>query len=85
MGEALERAPSIPPSFREKIAIGEESGRLAEVLVDIGNGYEKDVDGAVKLFIAVFEPALIFLMAGVVGFIVIAMLLPIFSLNSMIQ
>lgn len=85
LAEGLGAADRVPSMLKEKIAVGEETGRLAEVLVASAEQYEKALDRAVKLFVAVFEPALIFLMAGIVGFIVISMLLPIFTLNSMVQ
>jgi type II secretory pathway component PulF len=43
------------------------------------------VDRAVRVFVALFEPALLVLMAALVGFVVISMLLPVFSLSSMIR
>ena len=85
LAEGLARAENFPGLLREKIAVGEETGKLPEVLVACAEQYEKSLDRSVKLFVAVFEPALIFLMAGIVGFIVISMLLPIFTMNSMVQ
>lgn len=81
----LAGASRVPGIVKEKIAVGEETGKLPEVLVTVSDQYERALDRSVKLFVAVFEPALIFLMAGAVGFIVISMLLPIFTLNSMIR
>jgi type II secretory pathway component PulF len=85
VAEALRRAAEFPGLLREKIAVGEETGRLPEVLISISEQVEVTLERAVSLFVSVFEPLLIVLMAGIVGFIVISMLLPIFELNSMIQ
>ncbi len=63
------------------IAIGEETGRLPEVLLRISESYETQVDRAVKTITSLIEPLIIVAMGLVVGFIVIAMLLPIFSLD----
>ena len=85
VAEGLRPAGEFPGLIKEKIAVGEETGRLPEVLISISEQYEVSLERAVKLFVSVFEPLLIVLMAGIVGFIVISMLLPIFELNSMIQ
>jgi general secretion pathway protein F len=63
------------------IAIGEETGRLPDVLIRNGESYEVQVDRAVKTLTSLIEPLIIVAMGLVVGFIVIAMLLPIFSLD----
>jgi len=85
LGEAMAREDVFPPSFRGRVAVGEESGRLDEILVAMADGYEANVDRAVKAFVTAFEPLLICLLAGIVGFIVVAMLLPIFTLSKAIR
>lgn len=85
LGEAMEREALFPPSFRGRVAVGEESGKLEEILVRMADGYEEGVDRAVKIFVTAFEPLMICVLAGVVGFIVIAMLLPIFNLSKALQ
>jgi type IV pilus assembly protein PilC len=69
----------------QMIAVGEEGGNLDEVLVDVAESYDTQVERAVRVFISLFEPALLVFMAALVGFVVIAMLLPVFSLSSMIK
>jgi type II secretory pathway component PulF len=66
------------------IAVGEESGNLDQVLVNLADSYDNQVDRSVKVFISLFEPALLVVMASIVGFVVISMLLPVFTLSSMI-
>ena len=69
----------------DMIAVGEESGNLDEVLINVADSYDVQVERVVRVFISLFEPALLLVMATVVGFIVIAMLLPVFTLSSMVK
>jgi type II secretory pathway component PulF len=63
------------------VIVGEESGRLDDALAEIASSYERDVDEAVKIIGNLLEPLMILVMGLVVGFIVMAMLLPVFSIN----
>jgi len=63
------------------IEVGEETGRLDAMLLELSKVYDKDVRSAIKNLIALFEPAMILAMAVVVGIIVISMLLAIVSIN----
>ena len=63
------------------IAIGEETGKLDDVLIKIASSFESEVDRSVKTLTSLIEPLIILLMGGVVGFVVISMLLPIFQLD----
>ena len=67
------------------VAVGEEGGLLERSLLRIADTYEREVDRTVKVMTALLEPAMILVMGGVVGFIVISMLLPIFQINVMIH
>lgn len=69
----------------EMISIAEESGRLDHELVRLANVTEGDLDRELKGAVAIAEPLLLFLVAGLVGFIVIGMVLPIFSLQDQIK
>jgi type II secretion system protein F len=70
-----------PPVVVNMIAIGEETGRLHDVLLRIANSYDIQVDRSVKTLTALVEPLVILLMGFVVAFVVISMLLPIFTLD----
>ncbi|KPL10361.1 hypothetical protein AMJ85_05920 [candidate division BRC1 bacterium SM23_51] len=70
-----------PPVVVNMIAIGEETGRLDEVLVRVAQSYEIEVDRSIRALVSLIEPLIILVMGLVVGFIVVAMLLPIFSLD----
>ncbi|MFH1753583.1 MAG: type II secretion system F family protein [Candidatus Omnitrophota bacterium] len=80
-GKGLRNSPLFPPFMCNLIAVGEESGKLDEALSEIAASYEKDVDEGVKIMSSLLEPIMILVMGLIVGFIVIAMLLPIFEIN----
>ena len=62
------------------VAVGEETGQLEHMLSKIADFYEAEVDAKVKALTALIEPLMIVFVGGMVGFIVISMYLPIFSL-----
>jgi type II secretory pathway component PulF len=70
-----------PPVVTNMIAIGEETGNLPGVLHKVAQTYENQVDRSVKTLTSIIEPVIILVMGLIVGFIVIAMLLPIFELD----
>ena len=63
------------------IGVGEQTGKLDEVLIKIAGSYEAEVDRLIKTLTSLIEPAIIFIMATIIGFIVISMLMPIFTLD----
>lgn len=67
----------------QMITVGEESGKLDEMLLRVAENYEKVIRNMVKRFISLLEPVMILIMGLVVGFIIISMLLAIFSINDM--
>jgi type II secretion system protein F len=85
LAEILRRSRYFPAMVVDMIAVGEEGGNLDEVLVNVADSYDLQVDRAVRVFISLFEPALLLVMATLVGFIVISMLLPVFTLSSMVK
>jgi type II secretory pathway component PulF len=74
-----------PSSVIEMISVAEESSRLDKELVRLAATYEQELDRHLKTLVTLIEPALLFLMAALVGTIVIGMLLPIFSLQELIR
>jgi len=76
----IERAPIFPPMVGHMVAVGEETGQLENMLSKIADFYETEVDAKVKALTSLIEPLMIVFVGGIVGFIVIAMYLPIFSL-----
>jgi type IV pilus assembly protein PilC len=76
----IERNPIFPPMVGHMVAVGEETGQLEHMLSKVADFYEAEVDAKVKALTSLIEPLMIVFVGGVVGFIVIAMYLPIFSL-----
>jgi general secretion pathway protein F len=63
------------------ITVGETSGALDEMLTKVSKTYDKEVEQSIKQVISLIEPMMILLMAVIIGFIVVSMLLAIFSAN----
>jgi type IV pilus assembly protein PilC len=74
-----------PPMVGHMVAVGEETGQLEHMLSKVADFYEAEVDAKVKALTALIEPIMIVFVGGIVGFIVIAMYLPIFSLYDKIR
>ena len=74
-----------PPMVGHMVAVGEETGQLESMLSKIADFYEAEVDAKVKALTSLIEPLMIVFVGGVVGFIVISMYLPIFSLYDKIR
>ena len=70
-----------PPLAVEMVTVGEETGRLDEMLLRVADNYDKAVRNTIKRLISLLEPAMILAMGLVVGFIVVSMLMAIFSIN----
>ena len=74
-----------PPVLLQLIATGEKSGKVDEVLAKAADSYEEEFGRRIQAALSLLEPLLILLMAGVVGFVVLAVLLPIFQLNQLVR
>ena len=81
VSRSLKETEIFPPLAVHMISVGEETGKLDEMLLKTAETYEATVQNAVKRFVSLLEPMIILVMGGVVGFIVISMLLAIFSIN----
>ena len=81
ISDPLSRAGVFPPMALSMIAVGEETGQLDAMLMKVAVIYEKSMRQAVKRFMSLLEPALILVMGLIIGFIVISMLLAIFSIS----
>ncbi|MHB8636386.1 MAG: type II secretion system F family protein [Fimbriimonadaceae bacterium] len=69
-----------PTMVTTMIDIGEESGRLSEMLVKVGDFYDQEVEATIKGLTSMIEPALIIFMGVIVGFIAISIMMPVFTL-----
>ena len=80
----LKKTRYFPPLFSNMAAVGEEAGRLDESLDEVASFYEKEIDQQSRLATSLLEPILILVVGGIVAFIVMAMLLPIFKIGSIL-
>jgi len=65
------------------IQVGEETGQLDEMLIKVANTYEKSLSIAIKRFVSLLEPAMILFMGLLIGFIIVSMLMAIFSITEL--
>lgn len=79
----LSEAKVLPPLALSMMKVGEETGQLDSMLIKVANAYEKSLREAVKRFMGILEPAIILGMGLLIGFIVISMLVAIFSITDL--
>jgi type II secretory pathway component PulF len=86
LSKSLSNSPKLfPPSVVEMIAVAEETGRLDKELLRLATAYESDLDRQLRMLVAVAEPLMLFVMAGLIGTVVVGMLLPVFNLQDLIH
>ncbi|MBI4654180.1 MAG: type II secretion system F family protein [Nitrospirae bacterium] len=85
IAEPLSKLKIFPPMVTQMIAVGESTGALESMLSKIAEFYDEEVDAAVANLTAMIEPVLIMFLGGTVGFIVIAMYMPIFKLIQLVK
>jgi general secretion pathway protein F len=81
-GLASSLAETLPPLAVQMLAVGEESGRLDELCLRIADTYDGEVRRALRTLVALIEPAMIIVFGGLVGFVALAMLQAIYSINT---
>jgi len=81
ISEPLSRTGKFPPLALSMIKVGEETGTLDQMLIRVAVIYEKSLKQAVKRFMSLLEPLMILVMGLIIGFIVISMLLAVFSIS----
>ncbi len=81
MARALKEIRIFPPLAVHMIEVGEETGKLEEMLHKVANSYEESIQYTTKRLVALLEPLIILVMGLIIGFIVISMLLAVFSLQ----
>ncbi len=81
----LAKTPLLPRSVVQMISAGEESGKLGEVLDEISTFYAKQLRETIKTVTSLIEPIMILFMGTIVGFIAMAIILPIFKMSSLVK
>ncbi|MBX3359359.1 MAG: type II secretion system F family protein [Phycisphaeraceae bacterium] len=85
IAQPLTKSRLLPRAVVQMIAAGEESGKLGEVLDEISVYYAKLLKDRIKAVTSMIEPIMIILMGSVVGFIAMAIILPIFKMSSIVK
>ena len=80
ISDPLAESKMFPPIVVQMIAIGEETGQLDNMLEKVADFYEREVDAAVESLTAALEPVMIVVLGAIVGFIVIAMFMPLIGI-----
>lgn len=75
---------AFPPQFGQLIAVGEKTGNLEEMFISIANYYQEEFDNAVKTLSTAIEPIMIVLIGTLIGFLLLAMYMPIFNAGSVV-
>jgi type IV pilus assembly protein PilC len=84
ISEPLSHAKVFPPMVAHMVGVGEETGALDTMLAKVADFYEDEVEAAIKALTSILEPAMIILVGGIVGVIVISMYLPLFDVYNQI-
>ena len=82
LAEPMQQSHFFPPMAVQMIKVGEETGELGKMLKHVSEFYQKNVESFMKRFGTLIEPVMLVLMGSVIGIIVIAMFLPMFSLST---
>ncbi|ABQ24893.1 type II secretion system inner membrane protein GspF [Geotalea uraniireducens] len=85
LSATLRKSPLFPPLLVHMVAVGEKGGELEKMLIKAGEAFEKEFESSTTRSMALLEPLLILAMGLSVGFVVIAVLLPIFQLNELVK
>jgi type IV pilus assembly protein PilC len=82
ISQPLAKGKIFPPLLLDMLAVGEESGEVTPALTNIADMYEQDLSRNLKIMTTLLEPAIIILMAVIVGAIVISVLLAVFDMTA---
>lgn len=85
LADPLRQSKVFPPMVIRMIAVGEQSGELEGMLERVAVAFDKEMEAKLKIFTSLLQPVVILIMAGMVGFIIISILLPILQINQMVK
>ena len=83
--ESMERTDIFLPVVKHMTSVGEETGRLPQMLIRTADTLDFEVDNTMRRLTSLVEPLVVVLMGGFVGFVVLSILLPIFQANSLVK
>ncbi|MCA9295020.1 MAG: type II secretion system F family protein, partial [Phycisphaerales bacterium] len=84
IAQTLEKSDLLPKAVVQMVSAGEESGKLGEVLDEVSDYYSKQLRDAIKAVTGMIEPLMIIIMGSIVGFIAMAIILPIFKMSQVV-
>jgi type IV pilus assembly protein PilC len=85
ISEPLAKAPIFPTMVTHMVGVGEETGALDQMLAKVADFYEDQVEASVKGLTSIMEPVMIIVIGSIVGFIIISMYMPMFTMYNHIQ
>ena len=81
LSDALRGQPLLGTNFEQLVAAGESTATLDKVMLKVAGQYAKDLERRVKDLVTLLEPLMVVVMAGVVGFVALSIMLPIFQMS----
>lgn len=85
LAEVMRNLEVFTPLMVNMVAVGEQSGQLSELLVEVADIYEKECERAIQAFTTILGPALIVVLGGVIAFVITAILLPVFQAGTLVS
>lgn len=81
----LKRSGEFPPIVYHMVAIGERSGQLEDMLINVADAYDSQVETRIGALTSLLEPIMIVMMGGVIAFVVFSILMPILQMNTLMR
>ena len=85
LSQPMSKNPLFPPMVVQMVAVGEETGRLDDMLDKVADFYDDEVENSVEALTSVLEPILVIFVGGIVGSVVVGMYLPIFTIINQLK
>jgi type II secretory pathway component PulF len=85
LAELMKETGLFPPLSVQMVATGEETGHLDQMLLRLADAYDRETTASTKVMMSLLAPALILLVAALVGFILVSMILPIFQISNVMR
>jgi type IV pilus assembly protein PilC len=85
LAAALEGKPHVPELFVQLVAVGEETGRVDELLIKYAKGVEDEVEAKVEGLTSMLEPLMIVVLGGIIGVMVVGLYLPLIGIFKLLQ